>query len=134
MQVFEANRPFEIQEIELASWQQRPAKNNFFELVLIKQGKGTQCINYNFYDYEKGSLFLLPPLACHSFQIAEMTRFAFLKFTSAFFHTHAEKGPNQEEWFKEAAYILSNYNQLPGDVISSELDRQHMFALIDLFG
>jgi len=120
MQVLQAYKPFEVQEIELKEWQQRPVKNNFFELVLIKEGKGTQCINYNLYDYKNGSLFLLPPLKCHSFQIEEQTRFVFLKFTSDFFSAHGQAAANHQDWFKEAAYILSNYNQLPGDIISSE--------------
>lgn len=132
MQVIQAYKPFEIQEVELAEWQQRPVKNNFFELVLIKTGKGTQCINYNFYDYKNGSLFLLPPLKCHSFQIEEKTKFVFLKFTSNFFSVNGREGVSPSEWFKEAAYILSNYNQLPGDIIGSELDRQHIYTLIDL--
>ena len=132
MQILEAYKPFEIQEIELNQWKRRPLKNNFFELVLIKEGKGTQCINYNEYDYEKGSLFLLPPLKCHSFQIEAPTQFVFLKFTSDFFTAETRDALNQNEWFKEAAYILSNYNQLPGDIIYSELDRQHIFTLIDL--
>ena len=132
MQVLEAHKPFEVQEIELNEWRQRPVKNNFFELVLIKEGKGTQCINYNEYDYDRGSLFLLPPLKCHSFQIAEPSRFVFLRFTSDFFHANARDTMNQYEWFKQAAYILSNYNQLPGDIIHSELDRNHIHTLIDL--
>ncbi len=132
MQVLEAYRPFEIQEIDLATWRQRPVKNNFFELVLIKTGSGTQCINYNDYPYEAGSLFLLPPLQCHSFQIDQPTRFVFLKFTSDFFRADAGPTVNQSEWFREAAYILSNYNQLPGDIIHSDLDRQHCRTLIEL--
>jgi len=47
MQIVEACKPFEVQEIELKTWHRRPVKNNFFELVLIKQGQGMQCINYN---------------------------------------------------------------------------------------
>lgn len=132
MQVLEAYKPFEVQELELSDWRQRPVKNNFFELVLIKEGEGTQCINYNEYAYKPGSMFLLPPLQCHSFQIAEPSRFVFLKFTSNFFKGNARTAVNQQEWFKEAAYILSNYNQLPGDIIHSELDRQHIYTLIDL--
>lgn len=132
MQVLQAYKPFEIQELELSEWKQRPVKNNFFELVLIKKGKGTQCINYNFYDYQKGSLFLLPPLKCHSFQIEQSTKFIFLKFTSNFFNANGQDAASQQEWFKEAAYILSNYNQLPGDIIHSELDRQHIYTLIEL--
>lgn len=132
MQVLEAYKPFEIQEIELDRWERRPVKNNFFELVLIKEGRGMQCINYNEYDYESGSLFLLPPLKCHSFQIEQSSRFVFIKFTSDFFQTQVPDGVHQGEWFKEAAYILSNYNQLPGDIIHSTLDRQHIYTLIDL--
>ena len=45
MQVIEAVKPFEIQELTLNEWRQRPVKNNFFELVLIREGIGTQCIN-----------------------------------------------------------------------------------------
>ena len=132
MQVLEAIKPFEIQEIKLNEWRQRPVKNNFFELLLIKEGVGTQCINYNKYAYKKGSIFLLPPLKCHSFQIDEPTQFVFLKFSSTFFQANVRDSVNQQEWFKEAAYILSNYNQLPGDIIYSELDRQHVFTLIEL--
>ena len=132
MQVLEAQKPFEVQEIELNEWRQRPVKNNFFELVLIKEGSGTQCINYNEYPYSEGNLFLLPPLKCHSFQIDCSSRFVFLKFTSNFFKANNRSGFNQQEWFKEAAYILSNYNQLPGEIIYNELDRQHIHTLIDL--
>ena len=132
MQILETIKPFEVQEISLREWKQRPVKNNFFELVLIKEGQGTQCINYNEYSYQKGGVFLLPPLKCHSFQIEESTQFVFLKFTSAIFQGHTRDAHNQQEWFKEAAYILSNYNQLPGDIIHSELDRQHIFTLVEL--
>lgn len=132
MQILEAYKPFEVQEIELKNWKQRPVKNNFFELVLIKEGAGTQCINYNEYPYEKGSLFLLPPLKCHSFQIDQLSKFVFLKFTSDFFKAEGRDAMSQYEWFKEASYILSNYNQLPGDIIHNELDRQHIYTLVDL--
>ena len=132
MQVVEAYKPFEVQELNLSNWRQRPVKNNFFELVLIKQGAGTQCINYNEYPYEEGSIFLLPPLKCHSFQIERPSQFVFLKFTSNFFQPQGRNSLSQVEWFREAAYILSNYNQLPGDIIHNELDRQHIYTLIDL--
>jgi len=132
MQLIEAFKPFEIQEIKLGQWQRRPVKNNFFELVLIKEGEGTQCINYNEYAYAAGSIFLLPPLQCHSFQIDLPSSFIFLRFTSDFFRRARPNGVNQEAWFGEAAYILANYNQLPGDIIHNELDRQHIRTLIGL--
>lgn len=132
MQVLETYKPFEIQEIELKEWHQRPVKNNFFELVLIKKGQGTQCINYNEYKYKQGSLFLLPPLKCHSFKIEKCSHFVFLKFTSDFFLINPKEAISQSEWFKEAAYILSNYNQLPGNVIHNPLDQQHIYTIIEL--
>lgn len=132
MQVLEAYKPFEIQEIELTEWKQRPVKNNFFELVLIKDGEGTQCINYNDYNYTKGSMFLLPPLKCHSFTIKKPTKFVFLKFTDSFFKNINRITIDRNEWFKEASYILSNYNQLPGDIIKNDIDRNHLESLIGM--
>jgi len=132
MQVLETYKPFEIQEIELTEWKQRPVKNNFFELVLIKGGEGTQCINYNHYAYGKDSMFLLPPLKCHSFSIEKPTKFVFLKFTDSFFKNVNNVTINRNEWFKETSYVLSNYNQLPGDIIKNDTDRNHLKSLIDM--
>ena len=132
MQVLQTYKPFEIQEVELSEWKQRPVKNNFFELVLIKEGKGTQCINYNEYRYSKDSIFLLPPLKCHSFTIEKPTQFVFLKFTDSFFKNVNRNTIDRNEWFKEAAYILSNYNQLPGDIIKNDVDRSHLDNLISI--
>ncbi len=132
MDIIEAYKPFEIQEVELSVWKERPVKNNFFELVLIKSGEGTQCINYNEYPYTKESVFLLPPLKCHSFTISKPTKFVFLKFTDAFFKNINRITIDRNEWFKEASYILSNYNQLPGDIIKSDLDRNHIEHLVNM--
>ncbi|WP_298421056.1 AraC family transcriptional regulator [uncultured Kordia sp.] len=132
MQILETYKPFEIQEVELSEWKQRPVKNNFFELVLIKQGSGTQCINYNEYDYTEGSMFLLPPLKCHSFNISTPSKFVFLKFTDSFFKHTNRTAIDLDAWYKEASYVLSNYNQLPGDIIKGDIDRQHLERLISM--
>lgn len=130
MQVLEAYKPFEIQELELLTWKQRPIINNFFELVLIQEGEGTQCINYNETFYTKGSVFLLPPLKCHQFKIKSATKFIFLKFTASFFKNFQKDSIDRNKWFNEASYILSNYNQLPGDIINSEIDKEHINKLV----
>jgi AraC-like DNA-binding protein len=132
MEVLEAYKPFEIQELELSEWKQRAVKNNFFEVVLIKDGKGIQSINYNNYRYSKGSIFLLPPLKCHSFSIDTPTNFVFLKFTESFFKNIDHVTIGRNGWFKEASYILSNYNQLPGDIIKNDLDSRHLESLISI--
>ncbi|MDN3667298.1 AraC family transcriptional regulator [Algibacter miyuki] len=132
MRVIEPNKPFEIQQVELSVWEERPVKNNFFELVLIKDGQGEQCINYNTHTYNKGSVFLLPPLKCHAFSIEKATTFVFLKFTDSFFKSINSRAIDRSEWFKEAAYILSNYNQLPGDIIQNDIDRKHLNNLVNM--
>jgi len=132
MNIIETYKPFEIQEVELVTWKQRPVKNNFFELVFVKSGEGTQCINYNELPYSKGSVFLLPPLKCHSFNIDQPSKFVFLKFNDSFFKNRNHLAIDRNEWFKEASYILSNYNQLPGDIINSDIDRNHLSSLIEM--
>ncbi|SHI85391.1 AraC family transcriptional regulator [Pseudozobellia thermophila] len=132
MEVIEAYKPFEIQELTLKEWKKRPVKNNFFELVWVRQGQGKQCINYNEHSYAQGDIFLHPPLKCHSFTIQEPSTFVFLKFSDTFFKQVGRSAIDRKAWFNEASYILSNYNQLPGSIIKSEVDRQHMERLIDM--
>jgi hypothetical protein len=69
---------------------------------------------------------LLPPLKCHSFSIDTPTNFVFLKFTESFFKNIDHVTIGRNGWFKEASYILSNYNQLPGDIIKNDLDSRHL--------
>jgi AraC family transcriptional regulator len=78
----------------------------------------------------KGSIFLLPPLKCHSFDIKTSSKFVFLKFTDSIFKNTNRLAIDRNEWFKEASYILSNYNQLPGDIIKNDVDRQHIERLL----
>lgn len=131
MQTIQTDSPFEVQVLSLDEWTQRPVKNNFFEIVYIESGKGMQCINYNLYPYESGSVFLLPPLKCHSFTIDEATKFVFVKFTRAFFRQAASQPVDHEKWFKEASYVLANYNQQPGEIIPDEIERGNLVRLLD---
>ena len=132
MHVLQTYKPFEIQEIELREWKQRPVKNNFFELVLIQEGEGIQCINYNEYHYIKGSIFLLPPLKCHSFTIEKPSKFVFLKFSDSFFKNTKGMSIDRNEWFKEASYILSKYNIVCLDAVTHDLDKRHIESLISM--
>lgn len=131
MKTINTNQPFDIQILELTEWQQRPVKNNFFEVVYIENGKGTQCINYNHYPYQGENIFLLPPLRCHSFTIEKPTKFVFLRFTKSFFNHNKNNASDFENWFKEASYILANYKQQPGEVIKNENDRRNVISLMN---
>jgi hypothetical protein len=60
------------------------------------------------------------------FSIDTPTNFVFLKFTESFFKNIDHVTIGRNGWFKEASYILSNYNQLPGDIIKNDLDSRHL--------
>ncbi len=124
-----AQQIFEIHVEELTTWAQRPHTHNFFEIVYVEEGSGMQCINYHEFEYAAGNIFLLPPLDCHSFQIKERSRFYFIRFTDHYFLNH-EGQPDYHSWFDRIAYILANYNKVPGDIISSERERQYIIQSI----
>ncbi len=120
---------FEIEVVELDQWSRRPYQNNFFEIVYVESGHGTQCIAGVEFEYSSGNIFLLPPLNCHSFAIDEPSRFIFIKFLDNFF-LHGGAGVDYKGWFDSISYILANYNRVPGDIISSESERRYIISTI----
>ncbi|TKG91470.1 AraC family transcriptional regulator [Puteibacter caeruleilacunae] len=117
-----ANKLFEIHIEELSTWGKRPHKHNFFEIVYVEKGSGFQCINNHEFEYHEGNIFLLPPLDCHSFKIEEESRFYFIRFTDHYFLKN-DGLTDYKDWFDKVAYILANYNKVPGDIISNERER-----------
>lgn len=117
------NRMFEVHIEEMQAWDKRPYKNNFFEIVFVESGQGVQCINQHVFDYHAGNIFLLPPLDCHSFVINEPTRFYFIRFTDHYFLQN-QNLTDYNAWFDKIAYIVANYNKVPGDIIASDHERQ----------
>ncbi|MEO0898950.1 MAG: AraC family transcriptional regulator [Bacteroidota bacterium] len=124
-----AHKIFEVHVEELSRWEKRQHKHNFFEIVYVEQGSGFQCINYHEFAYQSGNIFLLPPLDCHSFRIEEPSRFYFIRFTDHYFLNN-DGLTDYKEWFDRIAYILANYNKVPGDIISSERERQFVIQNI----
>jgi len=129
MQVEEAKKIFEIHVEEFSEWRKRPHKHNFFEIVYVDQGRGHQCINQHEFAYGPGNIFLLPPLDCHSFKIDEESRFFFIRFTDHYFLSD-QKLADYKSWFDRMAYILANYNKVPGDIISTNREREFIIHTI----
>ncbi|MEM9917324.1 MAG: AraC family transcriptional regulator [Bacteroidota bacterium] len=129
MIIQEAQKVFEIHVEEFSAWTERPHKHNFFEIVYVNQGSGYQCINEHEFAYKPGNIFLLPPLDCHSFKIEETSRFYFIRFTDHYFLNN-NKLMDSKEWFDRMAYILANYNKVPGDIISTERERAFIIQTI----
>ena len=132
MQVQQVHAPFELTVEETSQWTKRPHQHNFFELVFIEEGEGLQCINHQHYPYQRHNVFLLPPLDCHSFEVQTPTRFVFLRFTNQAFASQPGGGPDFKDWFQKLSYILVNYNKVPGDVVHSPRDRQHLLHALQL--
>lgn len=131
MEIEQACKPFEIHIEELETWEKRPHRHNFFELVYIDNGEGQQCINHGEFPYTTGNIFLLPPLDCHSFNIEKKTTFYFIRFTDLYFSKEALRG-NYSDWFKKLSYVLSNYSKVAGDIIKTRscLERELLVNLI----
>lgn len=123
MQTESIDKIFEVHVEELEDWGKRPYKNNFFEIVYVEKGKGRQCINQHEFEYSQGNIFLLPPLDCHSFKITEPSKFYIIRFTDHYFLKN-DHLTNYDAWFDKIAYIIANYNKVPGDIIASERERQ----------
>ena len=117
------NKLLEIHVEEMETWTKRPYKNNFFEIVYIEKGSGRQCINQHESEYHEGNIFFLPPLDCHSFKILSPSRFYFIRFTDHYF-LNKDNLTNYNAWFDKIAYVTANYNKVPGDIISTERERQ----------
>jgi len=122
MLIEETQNIFEIHVEELSTWQKRPHRHNFFELVYVDNGSGYQCINLSEFEYRAGNIFLLPPMDCHSFKIQQPSRFFFIRFTDHYFLNDGQL-INYKSWFDQMAYVLTNYNKVPGDIIASERER-----------
>ncbi|PWJ41812.1 AraC family transcriptional regulator [Sediminitomix flava] len=123
MQTEIAKKLFEVQVEELTSWEKRPHKHNFFEIVYIEKGAGLQCINDHEFEYHEKNIFLLPPLDCHSFKIHQPTTFYFIRFTDYFF-LKDDNLTDYKTWFDKITYIIANYNKIPGDIIPTEKERE----------
>lgn len=112
----------EIHQVEMDHWEKRPYKNNFFEIVYVEEGSGLQCINKHTFEYHAGNIFFLPPLDCHWFKIHAPSKFYFIRFTDYYF-TNGDNLTDYNAWFDKVAYVIANYNKVPGDIIASENDR-----------
>lgn len=132
VQVQQAHAPFELLVEETAQWTKRPHRHNFFELVFIEEGEGRQCINHQQFAYQRHNVFLLPPLDCHSFDIITPTRFVFLRFTNQAFTPQQGGALDLKDWFHKLSYILLNYNRVPGEVVQSSRDKQHLLHAVQL--
>ncbi len=78
-------KPFIISEFEVTDWHHPRHNHNHYELIYIKNGKGSHLLNKTKVNYKSGDLFLLGPDDSHEFYIEEKTHFIYIKFTASIF-------------------------------------------------
>lgn len=125
MQRYTQFDPLIITSIETDQWAHPLHNHNHFELIYISEGKGTHFLNNKQIPYTKGSLFLLGPEDAHKFQIEQKTTFIYLKFTSAYFNTHPDGGPDWE-WRDKFHLLFRHADKNPGNLLYGEEDKNLM--------
>jgi AraC family transcriptional regulator, transcriptional activator of pobA len=63
----------------------RPHRHNFYDILYIKQGKGTHSIDFNTYEVKPNSLFFVMPGQVHTWQLSEDIEGYSIFFTQDFF-------------------------------------------------
>lgn len=94
-------------------------KNNFFELVFILSGSGTQCINQHTFNYGENHMFLITPQDCSKITITSTTQFFLLRFSNIYL----KKNGLSEENIKRLEFILENANHKPGCILKNQSDK-----------
>ena len=121
--------PFEVDFKELEQFPKTIRKNNFFELIYVVDGTGTQIINNNKFQYRKGNLFLVTPQDVHSFEISTVTKFFFLRFNE--YYVKANSQNPQSETVLRMEYILQNASHRPGCILKNKIDKPLIASLIE---
>lgn len=123
---------FAIEVASFEEWRDRSRKNNFFELVYVIDGVGSQSVNYIEYPYQKNGFFLLPAAKCHKYIIKEPTQFLFIRFTGSYFVPGAADKVDYSQWFSRLNFILGNHNYHPGELIDDVNDKAQVKRLLDV--
>lgn len=125
--------PYEIDYKEINECPMGIHKNTYFELVYIIKGSGIHHVNNNEFQYDKGTLFLLLPQDKHSFKVAELTSFLFIRFNDIYLKAQKVKNlhSNLGDWIQKMEYIFqSNYHQ-PGCILRNKNDKPLVAALAE---
>lgn len=123
---------FSVSIVALENWKKRGKSSNFFELVYILEGEGEQYVNGSTHSYKAEDIFLLPSVSCNGYLIEKPTRFLFIRFTSNYFSTNSSGSVNYSDWFNRLNFIIGNYDQGAGELITNATDKVHIISLLNL--
>jgi len=119
--------PYSIHFETLDVFPEVRGKKNFFELVFILSGTGTQCINSSTFNYGENHMFLLTPQDCSKITITTTTEFFFLRFNNIYL----EKNGLTNENIRRLEFILQNANHKPGCILKNQSDKKLVRPMVE---
>jgi AraC-like DNA-binding protein len=120
------HEPFSIVFKTLDECPKQDHQHNFFELVYIVSGTGTQRINNNNFSYFAGHMFLITPEDTHAFDISTTTEFFFLRFNDIYIQNSGLLNEN----IQRLEYILQNANHQPGCILKNQSDKSLITPMV----
>lgn len=121
------HEPFSIEFKTLDECEKAEHEHNFFELVYILSGTGTQYINNTSSRYLAGHMFLITPEDCHSFDIESTTEFFFLRFSNIYIQSNSIYTDNVQR----LEFILQNANHQPGCILKNQTDKSLVKPMVE---
>jgi AraC-like DNA-binding protein len=123
-------QPFEIVYKELEVCPKSTHKHNFFELIYIVGGTGTQCINNNEFDYDVDCMFMITPEDFHFIHVMTSTKFFFIRFNESFLLSQKHLGISDNDSVNRLKYILSHGSHQPGCILADPGDKLLVKSMI----
>ncbi|UFH57243.1 AraC family transcriptional regulator [Spirosoma sp. KNUC1025] len=122
--------PLRIYQLELQQWSQPTHSHAFYELIIIREGKGYHLINDNCFPYSSGYVFLLGPDDNHYFKILDRTKFCFISFTEPYLAELAV--PSNSIWKQGKSYNWHMAMGFRGNLLADQTDQLHLNALLSI--
>jgi len=124
--------PFEIIYKEAEHYDDLSQGQNFFELVYILDGTGSQRINKNSFNYKPGHLLLVTPEDFNTFIVERKTKFLMICFNDFYLKSDLAGAVSKERavWIKKLEFILNNATNMPGCVLKSGADKILVKAIV----
>jgi YesN/AraC family two-component response regulator len=128
MKRFNSFYSLNVFSLQLKNWEYPEHSHNFYELIFIEEGNGSQTLNGITFSYKKDDVFILTPADIHFFTIENETTFLFIKFTEQIFIDKLA-GNKDNNWYKAIRTTLQNPNLQPGNIIKDPDERQNIVYL-----
>ncbi|RLJ32637.1 AraC family transcriptional regulator [Chryseobacterium sp. 7] len=119
---------FNVFSIEKETWDVEYHNHNFYEVVIIENGRGFHHLNSITFPYKKGDVFFLRPSDGHEFSIKSKTKFIYIKFTEQYIWENLLSN-KKNELKKVIQLLMEDHSFVYESVIKNKTDREHLLQL-----